>query len=112
MNPEGEATDATQERRGFFARRWAGLVRLRLLFWRDMALYGTLINAVTSLASLILFAEGAPDWLALGVFLLPLPYNLFLTTCIWRTADRQASASFGGMAKLGSVIWLFAASIL
>ena len=96
---------------GFFATRWRGLVPMRTLFWRDMAAVGTAINVATTIASLVAFANGAPFWLGLGLFLAPAPYNVFLTLAVWRTADRQGGG-WAGMARIGSALWLIAALTL
>ena len=95
----------------FFSDRWQGRVPLSTLFWRDMAIYGTLINIVTTIGSLVLFASDLPDPAAMAVYVMPFPYNLFLTMSVWRTAERRPSY-FAGWAKFGALAWMVGASLL
>lgn len=68
----------------FFMRRWQGQVGWRPLFWLDLLLVGTLLNAVATLAALALLSQGVPAAWALAVHLLPLPYGLFILAALWR----------------------------
>lgn len=90
---------------------WNGDIPLRRVFWFDMLVIGTIVNAVTAAAALLAFATDAPDWLALGIFLVPLPYNLLLCLFVWRSATRQPSG-WSDFAKAGAVLWLMAALIV
>jgi hypothetical protein len=96
---------------GFFAARWRGNVPLKRLFWRDMVVIGTAINLATTAASLVLLAAGLPLPAALAVHFAALPYNLFLTFAVWRTAERRG----GGTAfayQMGAVFWLIVATLI
>jgi uncharacterized membrane protein len=90
---------------------WNGDVPLCRVFWFDMLVIGTIINAVTAATALVAFATDAPDWLAVGIFLAPLPYNLLLCLFVWRSATRHPSR-WSDFAKAGSVLWLVAALIV
>ena len=101
----------TGAREGFFASRWRGTVPLERLFWRDAFLVGTAINIATTIAALVLLGAEAPLGVALAVHFAPLPYNLFLTFAVWRTAERRG----GGAAfayQMMAVAWLAAATLL
>lgn len=95
---------------GFFAARWRGAVALDRLFWIDMVLVATLLNIAAAFASVLLFGFKLPAWLAVAVYLSPLPYNVFLALAVWRTAERAAPPSATGY-RLGALVWL-AASLL
>lgn len=110
MDTDGRGEDG-QVAGGFFARRWRAEIPLRTLFWRDMVLVGTGINILTTVASLIAFASGAETWQGLAIYLLPLPYNVFLTVAAWRRADREGGG-WAGLARLGAVLWLLAATVI
>jgi hypothetical protein len=74
-----------------------------------MLLVGSMINAATTVAALLLLGAKAPLWAALAVHFAPLPYNLFLFVSVWRTADRVA-ASRAGLTRMAALIWLLAAT--
>lgn len=111
MSNGAEAIETTKPASGFLRRRWRREAPLGQLFWRDMVVVGTGINIVTTVASLIAFANGAPLWAGLAIHLLPLPYNLFLTGAVWRTADLVPEPR-AGLARAGALIWLLAATLL
>lgn len=73
--------------RGYFGSRWHGHVPQGTLVWWDMVVVGTLINAVTGLASLILLARGVSGGVWAALQLLVLPYNVYLLLAVWRTAS-------------------------
>ncbi|WP_459091981.1 hypothetical protein [Mesorhizobium sp. A556] len=88
-----------------------GEVPLGRVFWFDMLLVGTIVNALTSAGALIVYAVDLPGWLALAIFLAPLPYNIALCLFVWRSATRKPSA-WSDMARGGAVLWLFTVLIL
>jgi hypothetical protein len=69
---------------GFFSARWRAQVPMRVLFWRDMVLVGTLINLLFTGVALAIAASDLPIALAAAVHFAPLPYNLFLVVAVWR----------------------------
>lgn len=83
---------------GFFARRWCGQAPLGTVFWRDMLGVGTAINVGMTFAALIAASQGAPAWLAVGLHLAPLPYNLFLLVAVMRSAPPSRLAVGVGLA--------------
>ncbi|WP_036258395.1 hypothetical protein [Mesorhizobium sp. WSM3224] len=99
---------------GFFRRRWKGETPLDRLFWRDMLLVGTVLNMASSALALILLGLKLPLWLVLAVHFLPVPYNIFLTIAVWRTAEKTSGAKGGLKAQLmllGSALWLIATAV-
>ncbi len=85
----------------FFRSRWLGQVPIDRLFWRDMMLVGTGINVASSAAALVLLGLKMPLGLVLAVHFLPVPYNIFLTIAVWRTAEKSGGAK-ASLAMLGS----------
>ncbi|AZO50503.1 MAG: hypothetical protein EOS58_08430 [Mesorhizobium sp.] len=92
---------------GFFRSRWQGRVPLDRLFWRDMVLVGTAINIASSVLALILLGLKLPLWLVLAVHFTLVPYNLFLTFAVWRTAEKSGGGK-ASLMMLGSALWLIA----
>jgi hypothetical protein len=101
----------TSRRAGFFAGRWQRQVPLGLLFWWDMVVVGTAINLAAAFAGLMAlgFKAGLPT--ALLVFHLPLPYTIFLTAAVWRTAD-LAEPRVASSARAGAALWLLASLLI
>ncbi|MEO5755784.1 MAG: hypothetical protein ABIQ51_02905 [Mesorhizobium sp.] len=97
MPPEGVGS--------FFRSRWQGQVPLDRLFWRDLVLVGTAINIALSVAALILLGLKMPLALVLAVHFAPVPYNVFLTFVVWRTAEKVTGAT-AWMMTLGATLWL------
>ncbi|WP_192182022.1 hypothetical protein [Mesorhizobium amorphae] len=90
---------------GFFRSRWQGLVPLDQLFWRDLVLVGTAINIALSVVALILLGMKLSLAVVLAVHFLPVPYNIFLTFAVWRTAEKSGGTK-ASLMMLGSALWL------
>ncbi|TPK46040.1 hypothetical protein FJ492_08085 [Mesorhizobium sp. B2-5-4] len=95
----------------FFRSRWLGKVPVDRLFWRDMMLVGTVINIASSAAALILLGLRMPLGLVLAVHFAPVPYNVFLTLAVWRTAEKAGGAR-ASLFMLGSALWLIATIVV
>jgi hypothetical protein len=95
----------------FFASRWRGEAPLDRLFWRDMVVFGTLLNLLTTAVALLLLGLKAPLWVVLAAHLSPLPYNIFLLAAVWRTADAAGGAS-AAFYRSAALLWLVAATII
>lgn len=68
-------------------RFWRGAVPLTEAFWNWAVLGGILVNAATSVLFLALVMHSWPT-LALAVgYGLSIPYNIFATIGVWRSAD-------------------------
>jgi hypothetical protein len=96
---------------GFFRSRWQGRASPDRLFWRDMLLAGTAINIASSALALVLLGLKLPLWLVLTVHFLAVPYNIFLTLAVWRTAEKTGGAK-ASLMMLGSALWLIATVIV
>jgi len=96
---------------GFLRARWRGEVPLDRLFWRDMLLVGTILSVASSALALILLGLKLPLWLVLVVHFLPVPYNIFLTIAVWRTAENTGGLK-AQLTMLGSALWLIATVVV
>jgi hypothetical protein len=95
----------------FFTRRWQRQVPLGLLFWRDMVVFGSVLNLASAFGGLMALGFKADLAVAMLVFHAPLPYNFFIVGAIWRTAD-LADVAKASSARMGAVAWLVAATVL
>ena len=102
MSPEGVGS--------FFRSRWLGQVPIDRLFWRDMLLVGTGISIASSVVALILLGLKMPLGLVLAVHFAPVPYNIFLTIAVWRTAEKSGAKA--SLMLLGSALWLIATVVV
>ena len=102
MSPEGAGS--------FFRSRWLGQVPIDRLFWRDMLLVGTGISIASSVVALILLGLKMPLGLVLAVHFAPVPYNIFLTIAVWRTAEKSGAKA--SLMLLGSALWLIATVVV
>lgn len=96
--------------KNFLTRRWRGEVPLETVFWRDMIVIGTVINVLTTAASMALFAFDFPAGLALLVFFAPLPLNLFLFLAVWKASPSAGEGAW--MFQGGALVWLVAVTLL
>lgn len=95
----------------FFRSRWLGQVSLDRLFWRDMLLVGTMISIASSALALVLLGLKLPLWLVLAAHFAPVPYTIFLTISVWRTAEKSDGAR-ASLMMLGSALWLIATVVV
>ncbi|AID33071.2 hypothetical protein ACVILI_000437 [Mesorhizobium sp. USDA 4775] len=102
VSPEGAGS--------FFRSRWQGEVPIDRLFWRDMLLVGTGISIASSVVALILLGLKMPLGLVLAVHFAPVPYNIFLTIAVWRTAEKSGAKA--SLMLLGSALWLIATVVV
>jgi hypothetical protein len=111
MNDGVSSELSDQTRRGFLAARWHGEIPLSRLFWWDMAVVGTAINILTTIAALAVLAMKGSTAAALIVHFAALPYNIFLFLAVWRTAEKVAPSS-AWLAQLGAAAWLLLAIVI
>lgn len=91
---------------------WTGEVPLGRAFWEYAMVWGSLANLLTSVAYFALLATPLHPALALLMFALPIPYNVFVAVAVWRSADRYAGPrSRADLARLAVVLWAIAASL-
>ena len=74
---------------------------MRVLFWRDMLLVGSLLNLLVTFVALMLAAQGAGVGTAALVHFAPLPYNLFLVAAVQRAPQRSQTQRVVSLAWLG-----------
>ena len=98
------------KRAGFFTSRWRGEVPFTRLFVTDMLVVGTLINIAATAAAVLLLGAEIPDWLAVTVHFLPLPYNIFLFLAVWRTSELRA-VPFAWAAQIAAALWLIVVTV-
>lgn len=107
-NSSGPANAGHHQHAGiksFVLSRWRGEAPLPTLFWRDMIIIGTALNAVAFLTAVLLLAFEVPTAIAVLVFFAPLPWNLFLFFSVWRSTN--ISKEPGAMLmKAGAAVWL------
>lgn len=104
-DPAETAAKKVSHPAGFFRSRWLGAAPLDRLFWRDLVLVGTAINIAASVLALILLGLKMPLALVLAVHFVPVPYNIFLTLAVWRTAEKSGGFK-ASLMMIGSVLWL------
>ncbi len=91
---------------------WLGEMPLARAFWEFAILYGFVLNLLTTIGSLMVFAAKAPDAYGLGLFLLAVPYNLFVMVAVWRSAGRYRGARhWADFARIAVVVWVLAVSL-
>lgn len=84
----------------FIAQRWQGRIGWPTLFWRDLLLIGTGLNALMTGTALALLSQDVPILWVLLAHLLPLPYNLLIVSAIWQASERPA------LVLGASLVWL------
>lgn len=95
----------------FLSNRWAGRIPLERLFWRDMLSAGTAANLCFLAAAMTLAAHDFSPWVFVPVFLIPLPYNLFIWQCVWNTTS-QSTRGQKAFVRMVSSLWLAAVIII
>jgi hypothetical protein len=85
---------------------WKGHVPLGQAFWGYAIVYGTIANVVATAAAIAAVAASLPDALAIGLFLVPIPYILTAVIGVVRSANRyQGPPMWAGLAKLAVIVW-------
>jgi hypothetical protein len=91
--------------------RWRGQAPLETVFWRDMIIIGTVLNAIAGLTSILMLALDVGTVAALAVHFSLLPWNIFLFISVWRSAE-FAQQFEAAIARIGAVVWFVAATVL
>jgi hypothetical protein len=85
---------------------WNGNLPLARAFWEYAVVYVALVNLVTTYAAFAVMAADLPGWLALAVFLLPLPYIVMAVVGVWRSAAAYTGPQhWASLARVASVLW-------
>ena len=96
---------------GYIRDVWSGALPLSRVLWFDTILIGSVVNIITLIVALALFAAHAPTPLAFGIFLFPIPYNVMLFIGVWRSASKVKD-DWAFLARAIVSIWLIAAVAL
>jgi hypothetical protein len=74
---------------------------------------GTLVNVLTTLLFVALQTMHLSNIAGLAVFLLPVPYNIFIAVAVWRSADRYVGPPLRAqLARLVVSLWAVGASLI
>jgi hypothetical protein len=93
-------------------RLWRGEVALARTFWEYAILYGTLLNILTTIATLAALAANLPVVVALALHLMPTPYNVFVVIAVWRSALRyRGRREWSVLARAGVIGWALIACV-
>ena len=99
--------------RGTLARLWRGEMPLPIAFWQYAIAYGFLINVLATGGMLTAHVLGAPIFVSVTVFFLPVPYLVFVVISVWRSAERyHGDQRWADLARTGVIIWVFVATFL
>ena len=86
---------------------WHGRRPLDDVFWQFAVIYGLLVNLATTLVFLALLMNDANVVLVALAFVVPIPYNFFVTVAVWRSAGRYTGPKkWADLARIGTVIWM------
>jgi hypothetical protein len=105
LSPEAEPSSLPRSPIAYLGALWRGEVPLRQAVWRDMALVGTVVNIAAMGVAFFAVALGASMMTFFAIHFLPVPYNIFLVSAVWRSAER-APADEAWAARIGSLLWL------
>jgi hypothetical protein len=95
----------------FLSDRRANRIPLEQLFWRDMLFVGTSFNLSCLAAAMILASQDLSPWIYVPVFLMALPYNIFIWHCVWSVAAWSVTVQ-RMFVRTVATIWLMAVIIL
>jgi hypothetical protein len=85
---------------------WRGEIPLARAFWLYAVACGAALNLIATIVAFTALASGSPPVLAVALFLLPLPYNVFTVIVVWRAADRyDGDARWAAAARLAAILW-------
>lgn len=86
---------------------WAGEVPLAEAFWQYAVLYGMLANLVATFAFAMMVAMEMSPFLFIPVFLLPVPYNIFMIVGVWRSAEHyRGPRQWADLARIVTPLWM------
>lgn len=92
---------------------WRGKVPLGEAFWLYGVAVGTFLNVLASLFFVLTNALEAPEALAIAVFYLPVPYNVFAAVVVWRSAGRYAGPPvYALLARVIALLWAIVESFI
>ena len=87
-------------------RLWKGHLPLARAFWEYAVLYVALAHLSATAAAFGALAADLPTALVVGIFLLPLPYNVVAVVGVWRSADTyNGPRHWATLARVAAVAW-------
>ncbi len=85
---------------------WNGQLPLPQAFWEYAVVYVALANLIATMAAFAIIAADLPGWLAVAVFLLPVPYIVVAVVGVWRSAAAyKGPPHWASLARAAAVIW-------
>lgn len=93
-------------------RLWAGEVPLGRVFWSYAIGLGSLLSVLATLAAMAALTVDGAELIGLGLYALPIPYNVLMVVAVWRSADAYAGPRlWADLARTVVLIWAVLASI-
>lgn len=85
---------------------WKGQLPLSRAFWEYAVVYVALANLFATMATFAVVAADLPGALAVGAFLLPVPYIVVAVVGVWRSAGAYAGPQhWARLARGAAVLW-------
>ena len=96
----------------YLSRLWHGELTLQNAFWNWAVFGGLAINVVTSALFLFLIMADQPVIALIVGYGISLPYNVIVTTGVWRSAERfTGERRWADRAKIATVIGMILLSV-
>ena len=109
----GEAPDRKPDTPFRLRALWRGEVPLGEAFWLYGVAVGTFLNVLASLLFIMMNALKAPEALAIAIFYMPVPYNVFAAVVVWRSAGRYAGPqTYALLARVIAPVWAIVESFI
>lgn len=85
---------------------WRGELPLRQAFWEYAVAYGTIASIFATVAAIASVAMSLPDAVAVGLFLIPVPYILIAVVGVMRSANRyDGPPIWASLARVAVLVW-------
>ncbi|MGE0651779.1 MAG: hypothetical protein AB7P12_08525 [Alphaproteobacteria bacterium] len=93
-------------------RLWRGEVPLFNAFWDWALIGGLIVNVSTTIACLILVMQDFPVAAVIAGYAISVPYNIFITVAVWRSAARyKGDPRWATAARVATVIGMTVLSL-
>lgn len=91
---------------GLLTSLWRGDIPLRRAFWEYAVAYGTTANILATVAAVAAVAMSLPDAVAVGLFLIPVPYIFIAVVGVVRSANRyDGPPIWATLARIAALAW-------
>ena len=85
---------------------WRGDIPLQQAFWEYAVAYGTTANILATAAAIAAVAMSLPDAVAVGLFLVPVPYIFIAVVGVVRSANRYDGLPiWASLARVTVLVW-------